>query len=301
MPIVDAQLHEPGPWLDWDDTNVEIRDNVLTEALFATMDAVGVERVLLFPSIANEAWAEALAVDWPQRFAMVPRFKKYGNPGEDRALDPEAPDIERQIAVARGRPGVRALRFVVTFPRESLAKFESGAWDRALRACEQQQIPIFLFASGRLDLVATIAQTYPELAIVIDHMGLRLRALPEVVDTPPWKALPQLLELAEFPNLAVKMCGVPSLSAEPYPFRDCWDHVRRIVDAFGASRLMWASDIGRFRGRVGWHWRASAERIEYVGQHTYAESLGFYRNTDLLTGDEKRWILGESVCRLLDW
>ena len=45
------------------------------------------------------------------------------------------------------------------------------------------------------------------------------------------------------------------LSKEPYPFADVWVPIRSVLDAFGAERVMWASDISRFAGRIGWRTR----------------------------------------------
>jgi L-fuconolactonase len=299
MEVVDAQLHDPGAVLDWDSSDGSTRDKVLSELLHAMTEAVGVDGALLFPSVAQEQWAERLAAEEPGRYALVPRVNP-GIAGQEAALDPEAPDVEARIAAARERPGVAALRFVISAWPESIAKFESGAWDRALAACQQQRMPIFVFSSGRLDLVARLIDRYPQLSVVVDHLGLPQPPL-ERLDDNRWADLPRLLELADRPNVYVKLCGAPSLSSEPFPYHDIWAHVRAIVDAFGAERLMWASDISRFRGRVGWHMRLTSEQLDFVGQHTYTQSVGLYRDTDVLTPTEKEWVLGRSVRALLAW
>jgi predicted TIM-barrel fold metal-dependent hydrolase len=299
MEILDAQLHDPGPILAWDRADEDTRQDLLTELLHSMMESVGVDGALLFPSLAQEGWAEGLCRQAPGRYAFVPRVNP-GIPNQEAALDPEASDVDEQIATVRRRSGVAAFRFVISAWPESIAKFESGAWDRALRACEEQRVPIFVFSSGRLDLVERLVDSYPRLPVVVDHIGLKQPPL-EHLDTPRWKELPLLLKLSERPNVYVKMCGAPGLSSDPYPYRDVWGHIRAIVDAFGAERLIWASDISRFRGRVGWHMRLTPEQVDYVGQHSYAESLGLYRDTDLLTADEKSWMLGKSVRSLLNW
>ena len=299
MNVVDAQLHDPGPILGWEGADEETRRDLLTELLYAMMESVGVDAALLFPSVAQEGWADALSAAEPRRYAFVPRVNP-GIPNQEASLDPEAPDVEARIASARDRAGVVALRFVISAWPESIAKFESGAWERALTACEEQRLPIFVFSSGRLDLVEQLIDAHPGLPVVVDHLGLQQPPL-EDLDPDRWTELPLLLQLAERPNAYVKMCGAPSLSPDPFPFRDVWPHVRAIVDAFGAERMMWASDISRFRGRVGWHMRLTPEQVDYVGQHTYGESVGLYRDTDLLSDEEREWVLGRSVRTLLGW
>jgi hypothetical protein len=73
------------------------------------------------------------------------------------------------------------------------------------------------------------------------------------------------------------------------------------VNAFGAERVMWASDISRFAGRSGWENAYPAAREDYPGKHTYAESLQMIRDTDALTADEKELVLGGAVRRVLRW
>src|SRR5262249_6555085 len=142
---------------------------------------------------------------------------------------------------------------------------------------------------------------HPDLTLIIDHVGLRQPPLDEP-DSPPFKSLPDLLALARFPNVAVKLCGLPSLSSEPFPFRDVVPHLRSIVDAFGAERVLWASDITRFAGRIGLsRWELPEATGEYRGKHTYDQSVNFIRCCSELTEDEKEAILGGTAHRLLHW
>ncbi len=300
MEIVDAQLHEPGPWFAWDGADVETRRRVLTETLYTLIEAVGVDAVLFFP-VEDLAWAESLGAEQPGRFGSVPMVTAGGQDGPGRfAINPTADDVEDRVAQAFARPGVRALRIVPGFWPEELGRFDAGGYDRAFAACEEQGVPVFLFISGHLDRVGPLAARYPNLRLVVDHLGLPQPPL-EAPDSPPFARLPGLLELAVHPNVAVKLCGAPSLSLQPYPFEDVWAPVRQILDAFGASRVMWASDISRFQGRVGWALRIPGADQHYTGKHSYAESLALYRDTNLLSQSEKELVLGGTVRRLLGW
>src|SRR5581483_6227563 len=105
------------------------------------------------------------------------------------------------------------------------------AFDRAVAACEQQGLPLFVSASGDHATPATLAARQPGLQVIVDHLGI---AQPPtyIPDDPPFKALPSLLELARIPNIAIKFSGIPTLSREPFPFADLWPHLHRIIDAF---------------------------------------------------------------------
>ena len=60
-----------------------------------------------------------------------------------------------------------------------------------------------------------------------------------------WAELPQLLALAEFDNVSVKISGAGTLSREAFPFTDIREPVYRILDSFGVERCMWGTDWTR--------------------------------------------------------
>ena len=102
------------------------------------------------------------------------------------------------------------------------------------------------------------------------------------------------MALARYPNVAVKLCGAPLLSAQAYPFDDVWPYLAQLFDAFGFDRVMWGSDYTRLR-------LADLPRGERPRKRglTYADSLDFLRRTDRLTIEEKRLVLGGTARRLL--
>ena len=122
--------------------------------------------------------------------------------------------------------------------------------------------------------------------MIVDHLGMRQNPT-FGLDDPPFRDLPALLALAELPNVRVKVSGVPTLSAGPYPFADLWASLDQVLAAFGAERLMWGSDISRVMGRAGTI-RLAPEGREYA-KHTYAEALFYLKHTDRLTADQREW------------
>jgi L-fuconolactonase len=71
---------------------------------------------------------------------------------------------------------------------------------------------------------------------------------------------------------------------EPIPYRDLLTQLRKVIDAFGVKRLMWASDF-----------------TVTTDHHTYAESLFCIRCADNLSESDKEWILGKAVREMLAW
>jgi predicted TIM-barrel fold metal-dependent hydrolase len=97
--------------------------------------------------------------------------------------------------------------------------------------------------------------------------------------------LEHITTLARYPNLAIKWChATERLSAEPYPHRDAVQQLRRVIAAFGAERVLWASD-----------W------TESQAGHTWARSLHYLLHSDALSEAEKTWVLGRSAREILGW
>ena len=96
--------------------------------------------------------------------------------------------------------------------------------------------------------------------------------------------------------------ATPVATPMPSTYTDMAPLVRSLRDAFGAQRLMWASDTTRFRGRIGiGRFQNPATLEDYPGKHSYAESLLFIRENEVLSPEEKQAILGGTAARVLDW
>jgi len=292
MHIIDAQIHDVGPWFDWTVERTELQHRIMTELAIAYLDAVGVHGLLLFPG-GDDAFAAWAAEALPDRFAFVPH------------ITPKTPDVDAAVGAAKKRheKGLLGLRAIIGWPLDGseVRNFEAGVWDPVFAACERQEVPLFLFISGWLAQIAKLIARFPRLTLIVDHLGLRQPPL-DKPDDPPFKCLAELLQLARLPNVNVKLCGLPSLSQEQYPYKDVAPHLRAIVDAFGAERLMWGSDTTRFSGRIGIGRFQNPRTLgQYPGKHTYAEALHFVRDSDVLTSAEKESILGGTVRRVLKW
>lgn len=290
MRIIDAQVHDVGPFWDWTGETDDIQHRIMGEVTIAYLDALGVDSVVLFPG-GHDPHADWLCRQLPDRFTYVPH------------VSPDDEDVEAVVADAKGNPGIAGLRALIGWPFDGseVKRLEAGKWDPVFAACESHGVPLFMFISGWLDRAARLAEDFPGLNLIVDHLGLRQPPM-EQSDEAPFARLPQLLDLARFRNVHVKLCGLPALSREAFPYPDVNDALRAITDAFGAERLMWASDTTRFRGRIGiGRFQNPATLEDYQGKHTYAESLLYIRENPVLSADEKQEILGGTAARVLDW
>jgi L-fuconolactonase len=302
MTIIDAQLHEPFLSLDWSGAEREERFTMMLEVELAYMDAVGVDRAVIFP--IEDAWGTWAAQRVPERFAVVPMITPAGISGAMVASDPELPEVVRRRAA---EPTVVAMRMMHTLPA---SLFEGGRpgdppwvsdvdmYEPLFEACLETGLPLFISAAGALEGPAEVIRRHPELVVIVDHLGMRQNPT-FGLDDPPLRELPKLLALAAHPNVHVKVSGVPTLSREGFPFADLWEGLDAVLAAFGPERLMWGSDISRVMGRAG-AIPLAPPGLEYA-KHTYAEALFYLKHTDRLTDEQRTWLLGRTAETVLGW
>ena len=273
--IIDAQVHV-GPVTDsrWFERLPGIPHTadapLPVEAALVAMDALGVDAAVVdvYDGIAHKPgpqdYGAEVAARYPTRIAAM------------RWYDPFARDVEELVASTRTRPGVLATRVVI----HDWENLNGGAYEPFFTAAEKNEVPLFATIGDRLDLAIDIPRRHPDLMFVIDHLGMNQRN----ANNPPFARLAELLAFAKLPNVAAKFCSAPAQSRGPYPYRDVWPALHRIVEAFGPERLMWASDF--------------TERRRHFN---YSELLDFLRYTDELGDRDKELILGASLRRLLRW
>jgi L-fuconolactonase len=288
--IVDAQLHEPPVRLDWSSHDVDTRRKLLSELAFGWMDAIGVDAAVIHPH-QDDGWGAQLAARFPSRCAVV--FH----------ADTTVPDPDAYVADLKSRQpeGVLGLRAMLgkgpAAGSEPAIRAELLGYEPFFAACEKYGLPMFFWVARFPSAAAEMAERYPDLLLIMDHLTLR-QGPTEPRESPPFRSLPQLLALAQYPNVAVKLSGAPALAEREYPFEDLWPHLDQIIEAFGPERLMWGSDASRIAGRIGTRTMAA---VPFPGHHTYAEALHYIRDTDHLGASEKASILGGTAQRLLGW
>jgi predicted TIM-barrel fold metal-dependent hydrolase len=146
-------------------------------------------------------------------------------------------------------------------------------------AAERAGLPVALLATGFLPVVGNVAERYPGLKLLVDHLGRQRSDR----DAAGFANLPELLALARFPNVAIKATGAPSYSSEPYPYRNIQPYLRQIYDAFGPERMFWGTDITR----MPCSWRECVT--------LFTEELPWLSESD------KELIMGRAVCEWLGW
>ena len=239
-------------------------DDAPPELLLQLMAASGVARTVLI-QVIHYRWDNRYLLDvlrrYPGKFHGVCRV----NPE-----DPAAPDHLSQHT----QEGFRGVRL-------SPAATADGDWIRSplmrplWRRCGDLKVSMTILAPvTRMPDLVPLIEANPELTVVIDHMADCPLDRPDL--------LKLLLDLARFPRVFVKITDLWLLSREPYPYLDAQQQVRRLYDAFGPHRLLWATN-----------WPVSLKQLPY------AKIVELYRDhMHFFNADDRSQIFSANVQRI---
>jgi predicted TIM-barrel fold metal-dependent hydrolase len=276
--------------------------------MVAAMDALGIKSVL------NDEWwmgtpghpfypvgegairttsptAELAAWTYPGRFSYLVR------------VDPRDPELKAVIRMIRDAAHARALRISPGMTRAEVADFAGGVYDEIFALASDCGLPVFLQIAGHVDQLERIVSKYPDSRIIICHCGMppgsrlwpifaQMEGLPDskdywrkVAEEPVSEAFDKVLRAADWPQVALKWAHAPVMfDAAGYPNLAARPFLRRALDAFGAERVMWASDISANQTGESW-----AELIFAVTE-----------NPDL-SASEREWVMGKTARKWLSW
>ncbi len=281
MAIIDAQVHayerdHPGrPWV----AVLPGPPEVTGDDLVAAMDAVGVDGALLTSAWTmyryDASYAVSVEAAHPGRFGLV------------KPVEPGDPQVAETIADWAALDAAVAIRIMLV---AGIAEDANAATDpddpavsRVLETAARHSLPVNLLCWGRVQEIAKLAAKHPRTMLIIDHMGLHQPFEPPAPAV-PFADLPQLLELAPYENIAVKITGACTLSHEPFPYADIWDPLARIFVAFGFDRCLWGTD-----------WTRAVNLLSY--------ELGVeaFRLSDRLSDAERTDLMGRTLERIYGW
>ena len=272
--IIDSQVHSyqrnssTRPWLGFLQGPEEVTGDDMVEA----MDRVGVDGALLVSPFSLYGYDASYALDvyatHPGRFRLIKPF------------DPQDESIADQIASWSVKPGVVGARLMLRPP--SFESDDPGV-NRLLSAGAKAGIPINVMCSGNLKVFRELATRNPNTQLVVDHLCLNQPHVPPV-PTDPFADLADVISLAAYDNVAIKISGACTLSHQPFPYADIWQPLTEIFQAFGFERCMWGTD-----------WTRAVELL------TYEQGVEAFRVTDSLSDSERSELMGGSLMKIYDW
>jgi predicted TIM-barrel fold metal-dependent hydrolase len=186
--------------------------------------------------------------------------------------DGRRPDLEMQKLKPLGVRGFRI--FAKNQPVENWLASESmhrmwatGAHERLAMCC--------LIDPAELPALDRMCQNFPETPVVIDHL-CRIGAAGPITAAD----VKSLCDMARHPQVYVKVSAFYALGRKQPPYRDLVPLIRQVHEAYGARRLMWASDCP----------------FQVQGEHTYQASIDLVRSgLDFLSADDREWLLQKTA------
>jgi predicted TIM-barrel fold metal-dependent hydrolase len=206
-------------------------------------------------------------------------------------LDRKDPDPEAFMRRVAASPHARAFRLLATWSLEEAEAFINGGYEPLLDVAQDLGLPVCMFIPGYVEYLPHYLKKFPKLTFVVDHCGMGLPGHPpgrseaESLRTQSLGYFDEVLKLAEFPNLALKWCHATTMfgGGEFDAYEPARRYLRRAITAFGADRLMWASDS------------------TMVHHYSWKDLLDTIKSDPELSQDEKEWVLGRSARRILKW
>jgi predicted TIM-barrel fold metal-dependent hydrolase len=234
------------------------------EELLADMDANGVD-VSVLVQTSWSTWDNGYIVDSAQQYPT--RMIGHGlvDPLDSNNAQVAQEWLDRGLAGFRFHPMYYATEKVLLRPQNE------ALWD--VLAARDAVVQFHLRANDA-DQLATIAERYPSLRLIVDHMGY-----PDV--TRPMSEFAPILELARYPNMVFKLSDVKGRSKQAFPFADVHPFIQALLDRFGAERTIWGTGYPGHH-RTQHNWLALADELRLI-----REGLPFLipRQVDLILGD----------------
>ncbi len=239
------------------------------EFLSETMVDAGVDKAVIVQPIHymydNSYVADCLK-EFPGKFAAI------------GLIDQKAPDAADQLERLVKEDGFSGLRIHsssrVDSPSDWTTPDQDPIWRRA--ADLGASFVVHGPADNLPDLEPIIAR-FPDVPVALDHIG----GAPTDED-PPYPVLSKVLNLAEYPNVYVKLTPQPHKSKMPYPHKDTFPTFQRLYDVYGPQRLMWGTNFPGVMRQTG-----------------YKPSLDMFReHMEFLTEADKELLFSKTALKL---
>lgn len=238
------------------------------EELLAMARPVGVNRVVLiqmsFYGYDNSYMLDVIR-KYPRNFVGVAVIDQDGR----------RPDIAMRKLKSQG---VRGFRIYPKNQRHETWLSSAAMHAMWTAAAEENLNMCCLINPVDLPALDRMCRDFPETPVVIDHI-CRIGVSGKIED----KDVKALCDMARHKNVTVKISAFYALGQKQPPYRDLAPLIKRVYDAFGPKRLMWATDCP----------------FQAVEPHTYKASIDLIKTgVDFLSDDDRQALLRDTAQRV---
>jgi L-fuconolactonase len=215
---------------------------VLAEDLLQVMETANVDKAIVVPLGPQDEYLSDLRDNFSGRFVGI------GN------HDPEsvniAEDLDRRMEIS----GIQGIRVSGVDPNASLTDDpEEYELFPPFQALEERGLRVWFYSEPQqVELYEKVLELLPELVTVFNHSGFMVtidnlavdeHRRPHFTTNIPPPTLELLARVAQKSNTYVHFSGQYAFSHGPYPYLEMIPVAEALIETFGASRMLWASDF----------------------------------------------------------
>ncbi|HZO52707.1 MAG TPA: amidohydrolase family protein [Bryobacteraceae bacterium] len=193
-------------------------------------------------------------------------------------LNPEDPKAAERLRYWIKEHGFQGMRFSPIYHPKSTwlnSKEHYPLWKEAEKL---KAVFNFYILPHQMPMLADMAERFPGVKIVIDHLGK-----PDLKLADPWPEFKKMFALKKFPHVWVSASEPYELSiTKEYPYRDTIPFFKATYEEFGGKQLIWGTGYPRPR------WELPMDKeLEFVDKF-----LDFY------TPQDRELLLGKNALRI---
>lgn len=238
------------------------------DELMALARPEGVERVVLIQHSTYHRFDNSCILDAVKRHPQ--RFRAVGMLDDTQSGTGAA----MKKLLAQGVTGFRITPSMHKANNEQWLE-TPGMIEMWKTGAETRQSMCCLINPNNLPGVDKMCERHPETPVVIDHFS-RIGVDGEIRDAD----VANLCKLARHKHTAVKISAYYALGKKQPPHLELVPMIKRLFDAFGRERLMWASDCP----------------YQVQGVNNYAASISLVRDKiDFFTPEDRQWLLRKTA------
>lgn len=214
-------------------------NNGSVELLVELMDKHGISKaVLIQPS--QYGWDNSYMMDcmdrYPGRFVAVVRVDQWSKNGPA--------DLEFWVK-QRGAQGVRLTLWEYTPDTWNHGEPEYSLWEKI----HELGIAVgYLVEPFHAPMIEDMLKKFPGVPVILDHLGKPIKE-----ESPSFPSFQNVLSLAQYPNVYIKLSAMSYQSNESYPHRDLINCAEKAVQAFTPQRVMCGTDFCFTLGAHNYH------------------------------------------------